>query len=336
MPTRKRNTLACGFVEDDLIAEALGENSGVVQQTVRSHLAACPECAQRLEQYKQVRFQLGSLPASEAGLAAARRALNTQLAQLTQDTRPRLVLSLWQSPLGPLRIGTTDKGVALVEFVSPDDPDSGAKRLGEKFAQFSFAQAEGNEGHTALTRKLEAYLNGSRHALDWALDDGLMRSDFQRQVLQAARAIPYGSLTTYLGLAERIGQPKAVRAVAQSLRYNPVPIRIPCHRIIGSNGSLTGYAGNKIALKRDILAVEGIPTVPSRSGFAIAQDRLYIGRQAERIFCRPGCKAAQGIRAGNRLFIASRPRAEEMGYAPCGVCRPDLRPLHPEAEPGLF
>ncbi len=336
MPTQKRNTLSCGFAEDDLIAEALGENPQLIQQKVRSHLTACPDCAQRLEQYKQVRFQLGSSPTSETGLAAARRALNTQLAQLTRDTRPRLVLSLWQSPLGPLRIGTTDKGVALVEFVSPDDLGSGAKRLREKFAQFSLEQAEGHGGHAALTQKLESYLNGSRHALEWMIDDGLMRSDFQRQVLQAAREVPYGSLTTYLGLAERIGRPTAVRAVAQALRYNPLPIRIPCHRVIGSNGSLTGYAGNKIALKRDILAVEGIPTVSSRSGFAIAQDRLYVGRQAERIFCRPGCEAAQGIQAGNRLFIASRTRAEEIGYAPCGVCRPDHRPLHLETEPSLF
>lgn len=336
MPAQKRNTLACGFAEDDIIAEALGENSQRIRQKVRSHLTACPDCTQRLEQYKRVHVQLRSLPAPETGLASARRALDRQLTHLTAGARPRLVLSIWNSPVGPLRIGTTDRGVALVEFVSPDDPDSGARRLREKFAQFSFEQAEGNEGHTALTRKLEAYLNGSRQALDWALDDVLMRSDFQRQVLRAAREIPYGSLTTYSGLAERIDQPKAVRAVAQALRYNPLPIRIPCHRIVGSNGSLTGYAGNKIALKRDILAVEGIPTVPSRSGFAIAQDRLYVGRQAERIFCRPHCEDAKGIRAGNRLFIASRTRAEAIGYAPCGVCRPDRHPLHMETEPSLF
>ena len=341
MPTQKRNPLSCGFAEDDIIAEALGENSQLIQHKVRSHLTACPDCAQRLEQYRQVRFQLGSLPASETGLAAARHALDTELAelaelaQLTESARPRLVLSIWHSPLGPVRIGTTGKGVALVEFVSPDDPGDGAQRLGEKFAQFSIEQPEGNMGHTAsLTQKLEAYLNGSRQALDWVIDDVLMRSDFQRQVLQAASEIPYGTLTTYLGLAERISQPKAVRAVAQALRYNPVPIQIPCHRVIGSNGSLTGYAGNKIALKRDILAVEGIPTVQSKSGFAIAQNRLYVGRQPDHIFCRPGCETSKGIRAGSRVFIASRTRAEEIGYAPCGVCRPDLQPL--QAEPGLF
>ena len=225
-----------------------------------------------MEQYKQIRFRLGSLPVPETGLAAARRALDSQLTRLTADVRPRLVLSVWDSPIGPLRIGTTDKGVALVEFVSPDDPEDEATRLGKSFALEQSARIP-----AAPTRDLEAYLNGSRQALEWVIDDGLMRSDFQRQVLRAAREIPYGSLTTYLGLAERIGQPKAVRAVAQALRYNPLPIRIPCHRIVGSNGSLTGYAGNKIALKRDILAVEGIPTVPSRSGFAIARGPAVCG-----------------------------------------------------------
>ena len=233
-----------------------------------------------------------------------------------------------------MRIGTTDKGVALVEFVSHDDPRDGTKRLREKVA---IEHEEGQGGNTAaLTRKLEAYLKGSRQAPDWVIDDVLMRSDFQRQVLQATREIPYGTLTTYLGLAERISQPKAVRAVAQALRYNPVPIQIPCHRIVGSKGSLTGYAGNKVALKRDILSVEGIPTVRSKSGFAIVQEQLYVGRQPDQIFCRPSCETSKGIRAGNRLFIASRTRAEEIGYAPCGVCRPDLQPLHTEAEPYLF
>ena len=178
------------------------------------------------------------------------RSFGRQLTRLTADTRPRLVLSIWDSPIGPLRIGTTDKGVALVEFVSPDDPEDGVKRLGKSFALEQSASIP-----AVPTRDLEAYLNGSYQALEWVIDDALMRSDFQRQVLRAAREIPYGSLTTYLGLAERIGQPKAVRAVAQALRYNPLPIRIPCHRIVGSNGSLTGYAGNKIALKRDVLAV---------------------------------------------------------------------------------
>ncbi len=330
MPTQRRNTRSCGFAEDDLIAEALGENSPARQRAVRRHLPACPDCARRLEQYKQVCFQLGASPVSETGLAAARRALDKQLAGVPVATRPRLVLSVWDSPIGPLRIGRTAKGVALVEFVSPDSLEDERNRLGTRFALEAAARPP-----AAPTRELAAYLNGSRQTLDWVIDEALMRSDFQRQVLRAASEIPYGSLTTYGGLAERIGRPPAVRAVAQALRYNPLPIRIPCHRIVGSSGSLTGYAGNKIALKRDILAVEGIPTLPSRAGFVIAQDRLYVGRRAEQLFCRPRCTALKSIRAGNRMFIASADRAAALGYAPCEVCRPDLQPLHSGPAPSV-
>ena len=106
MPAQKRNVLACGFAEDDIIAEALGENSPPIRQKVQRHLTTCPDCTQLLEQYKQVRLQLRSLPAPETGLAAARRALDRQLTHLTADARPRLVLSIWNSPVGPLRIGT--------------------------------------------------------------------------------------------------------------------------------------------------------------------------------------------------------------------------------------
>ena len=327
----KRNTLSCGFAEDDLIAEALGETSQGVHQQVYSHITTCSICVQLLEQYRQLHSRLRAVPVSETALASARRALDSHLV-LTK--RPRLLLSVWDSPIGPLRIGRTDKGVALVEFVSPDDPKDTTAILRKRF---SVEQSEGDGGNIpSLTHKLEAYLNGSRQALDWVIDDILMRSDFQRQVLQAASEIQYGTLTTYLGLAERISQPKAVRAVAQALRYNPVPIQIPCHRIIGSNGSLTGYAGNKIALKSDILTVEGMPVVQSRTGFAIAQDRLYVGREQDHIFCRPSCETSKRIRAGDRLFIASHTRAEEIGYAPCTICQPDLHSLHKEAEPSLF
>lgn len=331
MPTKTQHHLPCGFVENDIIAVALGDALPALQKKVRQHLAICSNCVQRLEQYQHISSQLSSLPVSEADLSAARNALDTQLAQHLEPTRPRLVLSVWDSPIGPLRIGRTEKGVALIEFISPDDAQDGRTKLETNFA------VEQSEGTMAtLTRNLEAYLSGSRQALDWAIDDALMRSDFQRQVLEAASEVPYGTLTTYLGIAERIQQPKAVRAVAQALRYNPVPIQIPCHRIIGSNGNLTGYAGNKIDLKRQILTVEGIPTVQSKTGVMIAQDQLYVGRQHDLVFCRPSCKVPKETSARDRLFIASQARAEEIGYAPCHVCQPDLHPAREEAEPSLF
>ena len=336
MPNRKRNVLICGFDEDSLIAAAVGEASASVRRTVRMHVRMCPDCAQRLEDYRQLLDGLRSLPASDAGLIAARRKLDARLAR---STRPRLVVGVWNTPIGPLRIGWTDAGVALIEFVSDqgvDDPEPDV-RLQRLFSVDTAGPDDaGRAEMSALMDGLNAYLSGGRQSLGWTVDETLMRSEFQRRVLHATSQIPYGTLATYLGIAHNIGQPSAVRAVAQALRYNPVPIQIPCHRIIGSNGDLTGYGGDRVTLKRDILAIEGIPVVESKIGFRVARQRLYTANRASREFCRSGCRVAAGSHAADRLLIASCDGAKEIGFTPCVVCRPDAEPLSGEAAPRLF
>ena len=96
-----------------------------------------------------------------------------------------------------------------------------------------------------LQRELLDYLGGRRTRLDWPLDLRGAGSDFQRAVLEATVAVPYGAVASYAGIAGHLGQPAAVRAVAQALRHNPLPIVVPCHRIVGSGGDLVGYAGNR-------------------------------------------------------------------------------------------
>lgn len=337
MPSRKRNVPTCRFDEDSLIAAAVGDaSSAVVRRTVRTHVRTCPDCAQRLEDYRQLLDGLRSLPAPNAGLIAARRKLDARLAR---RTRPRLVVGVWNTPIGPLRIGRTDAGVALLEFVSDeglDNPESDA-RLQRLFSVDTAGPDDaGRPEMSALMDGLNAYLSGGRQSLGWTVDEALMRSEFQRRVLHATSQIPYGTLATYLGIAHSIGQPGAVRAVAQALRYNPVPIQIPCHRIIGSNGDLTGYGGDKVTLKRDILAIEGIPVVESKIGFRVPRQRLYAANRVSREFCLPGCRVAAGSHAADRLLVASCDRAKEIGFTPCGVCRPDVEPLSGEAAPRLF
>ena len=336
MPSRKRNAPPCGFDEDTLIADAVGDAPPSVRRTVRAHVRTCPDCARRLEGYRQVLGGLRSLPVPDTGLTAARRKLD---AKLTREARPRLVVSVWKTPLGLLRIGRTDAGVALLEFVSDEGLEAAESdaRLQRLFSVDTAGPEDaGRAGMTALMDGLNAYLAGGRHSLEWAVDESLMRSAFQRRVLHATSRIPYGTLATYLGIAHGIGQPKAVRAVAQALRHNPVPIQIPCHRIIGSNGDLTGYGGDKVGLKRDILAVEGIPVVESKTGFRVARQRLYTADRASREFCLPGCRVAAARPAADRLLVASRDRAREIGFTPCEVCRPAAERPSGEAAPRLF
>ena len=104
----------------------------------------------------------------------------------------------------------------------------------------------------ARTQLLE-YLSGARRAFDLPLDPA--GTAFQRSVWEALRAIPYGQTRTYGEIAAAVGRPRAVRAVGQANHVNPLPIFIPCHRVVGKNGALTGYAGG-LDLNGALLALE--------------------------------------------------------------------------------
>lgn len=102
-------------------------------------------------------------------------------------------------------------------------------------------------------KELAEYFAGSRKSFNIPLL--LVGTDFQKSVWQALQEIPYGEVVTYMDIAHLIGNPKGVRAVSQAIGSNPLSILIPCHRVVGSNGSLTGYAGGLVA-KRYLLELE--------------------------------------------------------------------------------
>jgi len=102
-------------------------------------------------------------------------------------------------------------------------------------------------------RQLHEYLAGERRGFTVALD--LHGTDFQRAVWDALRQIPYGATVSYSDIAHRIGRPRALRAVGQALARNPVPIIVPCHRVVGSAGQLVGFGGG-LPLKERLIALE--------------------------------------------------------------------------------
>lgn len=107
----------------------------------------------------------------------------------------------------------------------------------------------------AAEAQLREYFAGTRRTFDLPLAP--RGTAFQQRVWAALRAIPYGETRTYGELAAAIGSPSASRAVGMANHHNPIPIVIPCHRVIGANGTLTGYAGG-LEIKRKLLALEGI------------------------------------------------------------------------------
>src|SRR4029453_3627625 len=111
-------------------------------------------------------------------------------------------------------------------------------------------------------------------------------------------------------------------AVAQALRWNPLPIVVPCHRIIGASGALTGYSGNKIELKRDLLAVEGIRAVGARDGHVARQALYHYERNEQREYCLPTCGDIARRPIGRVTLMASRDLAASLGLVPSPSCPP--------------
>lgn len=150
------------------------------------------------------------------------------------------------SPVGVLTLAASGQGLAAVLW-EKDDP--ARVRLGPR------AEASGHPVLEAAARQLDDYFAGRRQRFDLPLD--FRGTDFQKQVWAALLAIPYGETRSYADIARAIGRPSATRAVGAANGRNPLSIIAPCHRVIGSNGALTGFAGG-LAAKRHLLALEGI------------------------------------------------------------------------------
>lgn len=160
-----------------------------------------------------------------------------------------IVQTTFQSPLGTMIIAATDKGLAGLWF-------EGQKHLPEEL--IGTTVWPNNEKHPVLKKviqQLTEYFSGQRTQFDVPLDlSG--GTEFQQAVWQVLLAIPQGRTSSYSDVSHRIGKPAAVRAVGAAVGRNPVSIIVPCHRVVGMNGSLTGYAGG-LDRKTALLKLEG-------------------------------------------------------------------------------
>ena len=155
-----------------------------------------------------------------------------------------------ESPLGELFVGVSDRGLCVISYEV--DPDLQAERLARGFGSRVLRSPQPVAG---VARQLDEYFEGERKRFELEVDLRLAR-DFGRTVLEELGRVPFGEDTTYGALAARAGKPKAARAVGTIMNRNPVPIVLPCHRVVGANGSLVGYAGG-LERKQALLRLEG-------------------------------------------------------------------------------
>jgi methylated-DNA-[protein]-cysteine S-methyltransferase len=182
-------------------------------------------------------------PPPELAVAFTRRAEREGLADIAYATV--------DSPLGPLLAAATPRGLVRLAY-DGNDVDEVLEALARRVSpRVLEAPARLDE----VRRELEQYFAGERRrfdlAVDWAMVEG-----FNRRVLEATAAIAYGDVASYRDVAGRAGSPRATRAAGNALGANPIPIVVPCHRVVRTGGALGGYTGG-VERKRFLLGVEG-------------------------------------------------------------------------------
>jgi len=179
-------------------------------------------------------------PVTALGDAAAERGL-LDVAYATADT-----------PIGSLVVAVTPRGLVRLVFSWKEDVDA---VLDDIAARLSPRIMESPARTDAVRRQLDEYFHGRRTAFDVPIDWELSRG-FRRAVLERCARIPYGTVTTYKDLAAEAGSPRASRAVGSAMATNPVPIVVPCHRVLRTGGHLGGYGGG-LDRKQWLLKLEG-------------------------------------------------------------------------------
>ena len=182
--------------------------------------------------------------------ALARRAADAGLLDVAYGTH--------DSPLGTLTVFVTQRGLAGISY--PDEPIEA--QLEDMAASISPRLMAAPERTDDVRRQLDAYFAGDRRGFDIPIDWRALHG-FRKQVLRATARIPFGRVSTYREIATRAGSPNAYRAAGNALGSNPVPIVVPCHRVLHAGGGLGGYTGG-LERKRFLLDLEGVLPASSR------------------------------------------------------------------------
>ena len=220
----------CTYREDDVLAYVTGELPAEADLEMSLHLGECAECRESAADFK---------------------ALEPLISECCRDEAIRW--HTFRSPFGRMFVAATDKGVVRLTWRNLDQNGFLAwvaeQHPGRPLIRDSEALAD-------VERQVTEYFRGER--TDFELDVDLsVLTEFERGVLEElAEAIRFGQVVPYSELARRIGKPKAARAVGNAVGSNPVPIVVPCHRVVRLDGSLGGYGGG-VEYKERLLEIEG-------------------------------------------------------------------------------
>lgn len=234
----------CDIALDAMPGFVIGDLSDPDRVWLKSHTSACNYCRGELQGYEHADTLLDQCCEP------------IQVIQLTPPafTPPGRRLAHYarmESPIGPLLVAVSDDGVCEVSFAR----GGGEASFHRELRQRGFEAIEDGEQVAPVIAQLREYFAGTRNEFDLPVDMSGV-TPFTRNVLSAITTIPFGGLSTYQEIAQRIGKPKACRAVGNALGRNPIAIIVPCHRIVRSDASIGGYTGG-LDIKQHLLSLEG-------------------------------------------------------------------------------
>jgi O-6-methylguanine DNA methyltransferase len=222
-----------------------------------------------------------------------------------------------ESPVGPVFIAQSKAGISMVRRAeSASDFERGfRKHFGRE------VRAERSVPPSAV-RSLVRNLKGKGKGQRELRFDLRGLSEFERAVLMKALEIPPGEVRPYSWIAREIGRPGAVRAAGSALAKNPVPLLIPCHRVVRSDGHIGNYSLGGPRNKRTLLEVEGAQ--PELLERLAASGVRYLGSQKAKHYCYPTCGGIATLVVSNTVRFHSEREAIAAGFHPCGDCRPPV------------
>ena len=240
-------TLTCEQALTALDEERAGALTPETSEALAAHLAGCGRCRANAEETRRVRALLGG---TEMPVTLGDRLKAVGEEHLARQLRART----FETPIGWGALAYTDGGIVLIRR-SQAGATEAYGQLRERLGEFITQEKPRDDIGDSAVRKMRAYHDGRRVQFDEPLDLSLVPL-FTQRVLRATARIPYGEVRPYAWVARQIGNPKATRAVGQSLHINPLAPIIPCHRVIASDKTLGGYGGGP-DMKRWLLRLEG-------------------------------------------------------------------------------
>ena len=245
---------SCVVIEAAVPALTLGDLGVDDSAWAERHMETCPECRSLLGQTRRLDALIGQGSAQLIDIQAVQAPVRRDQAK-TQTARSATVWSM-ETPVGDVFVAVSDRGVCEVDFAATIDEPSILARLRTRgFVPEMIAADRRNAEAETISEQVSDYLSGKRRSLDLPYDLGPV-TPFTRQVLEATATIPFGSISTYGAIAARIGQPTASRAIGNALGRNPVPLLIPCHRVVRSDFTPGGFVGGS-GIKEQLLTLEG-------------------------------------------------------------------------------